>query len=289
MYELKQAINNTYYIASPSKCGIYVSDGEAILIDSGNDKEAGRKINQHINAQGWTLKTIINTHANADHIGGNAFLTSRTGASVRANGMEQALTLHPFLSPALLYGGYPPKALQTKFLLAQATDDVEPIGNDLKVQTFPLPGHFLDMVGVRTPDDVVFLADVVFDEAIIEKYHVNFLFDIGAYLKALDDVEKMEAALFIPAHSEPTQDIRPLVRANRDKVHEIIELLLGFCKDGMTTENIVKELFTHYNLTMSLTQHVLIGSTVKSYLSYLVDDKRLEIDFADNLLIWKRT
>ena len=63
MYELVQVAENTYYINSPSKIGVYrVSDDDVWLIDSGNDKDAGRKIQKILDAQGWKLTAIINTH-----------------------------------------------------------------------------------------------------------------------------------------------------------------------------------------------------------------------------------
>ena len=61
MYELVQVAENTYYINSPSKIGVYrVSDDDVWLIDSGNDKDAGRKIQKILDAQGWKLTAIIN-------------------------------------------------------------------------------------------------------------------------------------------------------------------------------------------------------------------------------------
>ena len=67
MYELIQVLNNTYYINCPAKIGLYLDgDKDVYLIDSGNDKEAGRKVRQILDKNGWTLRAILCTHSHAD-------------------------------------------------------------------------------------------------------------------------------------------------------------------------------------------------------------------------------
>ena len=105
--------------------GFYVDDGGAYLIDSGNDKDAGRKIDKHLNEQGWKLKMIINTHSNADHIGGNKVLAERWGCPVFGKGIEAVFTEYPLLESSFLFGAYPPKELRNKFLMAQESDAKE--------------------------------------------------------------------------------------------------------------------------------------------------------------------
>ena len=125
--ELIQVGEKTYYIKNPTNIGIYkINNNDVYLIDSGNDKDAGRKILKIIAAQGWTVKGIINTHSNADHIGGNKIISDRTGCDVFANGIEQCFTQHTLLEPSFLYGGYPFKNLRNKFLMAKDTE-VKPI------------------------------------------------------------------------------------------------------------------------------------------------------------------
>ncbi|MEY8260084.1 MBL fold metallo-hydrolase [Oscillospiraceae bacterium 50-60] len=96
MYELIQAAEHTYYIQCPAKMGIWKMNGtDAVLIDSGNDKDAGRKVQKIFDAQGWRLTAILNTHANADHNGGNALLQQRLGVPAFAPGIDAAITSHP--------------------------------------------------------------------------------------------------------------------------------------------------------------------------------------------------
>ena len=87
MYELVQITDSNYYIQSPAKIGLVRLQGNDVcLIDSGNDKDAGRKVQQILDANGWRLTVIYNTHSNADHIGGNAYLQRQTGCRIFAPG-----------------------------------------------------------------------------------------------------------------------------------------------------------------------------------------------------------
>ena len=292
MYELIQAGKNTYYINCPAKMGIYVAhDHDVYLIDSGNDKDAGKKVLKILAENGWNLSGIINTHSNADHIGGNNFLQQKTDCKIISTGLENAFTKYPLLEPSFLYGGYPCKELRNKFLTAVSSEPTDDIENYLPegLEFIRLGGHFFDMVGIKTTDGVYFLADCIFGENIINKYHLSFIYDVAGFLQTLDMVEQLEGELFIPAHAEAVKDIKPLVQANRQKVHEIIHKLLEICQTTVCFEDILKEIFNAYALTMDFNQYVLVGSTVRSYLSYLHDNGSLNAAFVDNKLLWQST
>ncbi len=292
MYELIQIPDtNCYYIQSPAKIGLVkLDDSRVCLIDSGSDKDAGRKVRQHLDANGWQLSAIYNTHSNADHIGGNKYLQGQTGCQIYAPGIECAFTRRPILEPSFLYGGYPCKDLRHKFLLAQESD-AQPMTPDVLPEGFellPLPGHFFDMAGFRTPDDVVYLADCLSSKETLEKYQISFIYDVAAYLKTLEMVQTLEARMFVPAHAEATTDIAPLARYNIQKVQEIAQKILDLCREPLCFESLLQQLFAHYGLAMNFEQYVLVGSTVRSYLAWLKDEGRLQAEFDNNLLLWRQ-
>lgn len=291
MYELVQVGPQSYYIDCPAKIGVYVErDTEVYLIDSGSDKDAGRKVRQILEQQDWSLRGILNTHSNADHIGGNQYLQRQTGCRVYAPAIERAFTAHPVLEPSFLYGGYPFRELRRKFLLAPDSDaelltaEALPEGFEM----IPLPGHFFNMVGFRTGDNVVYLADCLSARETLDKYQIGFIYDVAAYLETLEMVKRLSAALFVPAHAAAAEDIAPLAQYNIDKVHQVAGRVLEACRDPACFEVILRRLFQGYGLNMNFEQYVLVGSTVRSYLSWLKDTGRLSVTFQDNMLLWQK-
>ena len=290
MYELHQVTERCYYIQSPAKVGLIKLDGDDVcLIDSGNDKDAGRKIRQILDANGWRLRAIYNTHSNADHIGGNKYLQTQTGCDIYAPGIERDFTVHPVLEPSFLYGGFPPQSLRHKFLMAQESeaDELTPEALPEGVSILPLPGHFFDMVGYRSTDGAVYLADCLSSKETLEKYQITFLYDVEAYLNTLEMVKTLDAKVYIPAHAAATEDIAPLAQLNIDKVHEIAEAILSLCATPATFETILQQLFLRLNLSMNIEQYVLVGSTVRSYLAWLNDSGRAEYFFENAQMLWK--
>lgn len=291
MFELIQVSERDYYIQSPAKIGLTRLGGSDVcLIDSGNDKDAGRKIRQILDANGWHLTAIYNTHSNADHIGGNRYLQGQTGCRIFAPGIECAFTRYPILEPSFLYGGFPCKDLRHKFLMAQESSALELTKDTLPdgFQMIPLPGHFFDMVGFRTPDDVVFLADCLSSRETLDKYRIGFIYDVAAYLKTLETVKNMQARIFIPSHADASEEISGLAQYNIDQVQEIADRIVEICVSPVCFEGILQRLFEDYRLVMNFEQYVLVGSTVRSYLAWLKDTGLLTALFDHNMMLWQR-
>ena len=289
MYELIEAGANTWYIECPSKIGVCRTPSGIYTIDSGNDKDAGRKVRQIFDREGWTLTGILNTHSHADHAGGNKYLQNNYKCGIFADATEVAFIEHPILESAYLFGGFPPSDLRHKFLMAQesAAKPLTDAAFPKDITPVPLPGHYFGQTGYKTADGVFFIADSLCSRETLDKYTITVLYDVKAELATLDLLESAEAKLFVPAHAAASEDISELVRYNRQKIFEVKEHILEICSEPHTFEEVLQMIFTDYNLTMNFEQYVLVGSTVKSYLAWLKEEKQLEVLFENNRLLWR--
>lgn len=286
--ELTKLGEKTYCIQNPTNIGIYkLDDKKVCLIDTGNDKDSGRKILKIINEQNWQVECIINTHSNADHVGGNKFIQDRTNCKILSSKIETVIINNPELEPALLYGAMPVNELNNKFLLAKESN-CQVIDNNLPagLEYFTLKGHFFDMIGIKTSDNIYFLGDSIFSEETINKYHIFFIYDVEKYLQTLDFLETLNGTFYIPSHVKPLTDLKELIKINKNKINEICNSILSFCQNPITTEKIIKNIFDTYHLQININQYVLLGSTIKSYLTYLNNQDKIEYFFNDNQLYW---
>lgn len=291
MYELVHINERCHYIDCPAKVGIVENgDGSVCLIDGGSDKDAAKKILRHLDAQGWRLAAIYNTHSHADHIGGNRLLRERTGCKIWAPDAECAFVCNPVLEPTLLWGGFPLRDLRHKFLQAEpsAAEPFSAAPASTLLVPLPLPGHSPGMVGFRAPGNVVFLADALFSTDTLDKYGMFFVHDVTAFLQTLDMIAALKADVFVPAHAPVCGDIALLARRNAEKVHEIADRILGLCTAPTPFEGILQGLFTAFGLSMTTQQYVLVGSTLRSYLSWLRDENLLEFLCDNNRMLWHR-
>lgn len=290
MFDLRQLGPRTYAIEAPVNLGIFLlEENRVLLIDSGLDSDTGKRVLRILDAQGWTLSHLLNTHAHADHAGGNALLSARTGCAILATAEEAPIIEQPWLEPAMLYGGCPPTALRNKHTMAKPSVVAHrlPEGLPEGLALLPLPGHTPGMVGVRTADDVLFLADSLLSEATLAKHPIFFLWDVEAQQKTLHLLEAQRAAWFVPCHADICQDILPMIRANRQAMRAIIAALMEAARDKIAEEPLLRRVTRGFAIADNALQHALAGCTLRSYLSYLLDAGLMDVRYAEGLRLFR--
>ncbi len=284
---------DAYYLPGAVNVGVIATSKDgAVLIDTGGDSSHARRIARACRAAGLTPRAILSTHHHADHVGGNAYLVRNFHLPVYAPPLEAALITNPILEPLYLFGGAMPiEALRDKWLLASGSPVDHLIeGPVLEVQRveldiIPVPGHAPGMVAVGY-GDVCYCTDGLFGPRVLEKYGIPFTADVASQLESIERLCETDYRVYLPAHGEPTEDVRALADVNRAAIERAIEAVHLACDPAAELPEVLVRVAELLDLRFdNLPQFYLMRTAVSAYLAYLVDQGRVR-PWLDGQRLW---
>lgn len=299
-------------IISPTNIGVIAVDNieekdskDIYLIDSGPNKEIAQHIYSCLQKQfpKFTLKAIIDTHSHADHCGANNHLVKLTGCKIYSTLMEKSGIECPINQSAVAYGGFPLPEYRTSYYLAEPSlvdkvikcDEVFNLNNDTVLQCIALPGHYYEMIGILCKSKengqektVFFTSDGIFPRGMLAKYWIPFIFDVEQFKESLHKIKSIKADYYIPSHGDIYTDMNALYELNMLSCLENENTILNSLKDEPKTfEDILKYVADFNEIPMRLSQFMLVGSTIRSYITYLYSQHKITWLFRDNKMYWK--
>ena len=282
-----------YYLPGAVNMALAVGPAkEAVIVDTGGDKDAGRRVKKACEALSVTPVAILNTHAHADHYGGNDFLVRNFNLPVYAPPFEASIIENPYLEPVYLFNGAkPPAELMSKWLLAKpvqvthllAPEKLELAGLTLEIHD--TSGHAHTHYAVKI-GDVLVAADAVFGSSVLDKYPLPFGQDIGAQRESAVRVTELGARVVLPGHGDPTEAVEGLVQANLAAFTRAADTVQTVCT-GVSTESVLKAAADTLELTINdLPRYYLNLCVVSAYLSFLRETGRVELKLEHNEVRW---
>ena len=288
MYELHHLKGNTYYIDGKTNCGVYKlnDNNDVLLFDCGMDTD-GKYIYETLENAGMHITHLLFSHCHADHAGGWKFIYEKTHCKMIASKVERGFFRDAKLDLGFLYGGYPLDEYDSRLMHIDSNDEIYALDEIPEgVEFFHLPGHHYGMIGIKTSDDVYFVADTLGSIDLVERAHILLIYDVKGYLESLDFVKSLEGKIVVPSHSEVSTHITPVVEYNRSNIYDIIDILLDYLKEEHNCTECTSYIFDYFKLKITYNKYMLILSTIRSYLSYLSNSKRIRNYFKDNRLVF---
>ncbi len=289
--ELTRLSERTFCIAGPANVGgVILEESRVALIDSGTDEKYAKKIYDLLSDYRFKVTCILNTHAHADHIGGNSFFSEKCGCRIMASTLEAPTIRQPLIQSAVLFAGAPIQDLMNRFIMANPSPAEVFSSNELKlddlnIQILDLPGHSVNQKGFLV-DGVAFVADTLFPDTFFRKQRLPFNYDPHAHLQTLEKLRTISAKIFVGGHFGPTDNIATMINNNLSHVESSLAFMLDLLRVPQSQERVVKAFLDHYGLKKISWEYFLYRATVNGYLSSLYRRGEVKFRVLDNLAVW---
>lgn len=296
--KLRRLDEAVYCLTGPVNIGILAgSGGKGVVVDTGLDEGAARKTLRALRELGLQPAVIINTHAHADHFGGNRYICETTGAQVWAPAFEADVIRNPLWEPLYLYGGAsPPPTLRDKFLLAEPSPvHVELAGSGdeegrapeagvaeviegVTVEFVPLPGHSLRQVGVAAGvgQRTLFAGDAFLGAEVLMKHGIPYVVDVGACMRSLQRLREhwQDYSWVVPGHGAIHDCVAEDVESNLTRLEEMLQaistILRGTGAEPVPEGDLTVRLLERFQLRPATPNHYLLYMTaVRACLTFL--------------------
>lgn len=276
-------------------CLVETPGGGAVVVDSGADKDHGKRVKRRLEALGRAPLALICSHSHADHIGGNAYLQgSYPGLTTYAPEIEAELIRAPYLEPVYLFGGAMPLAELTGKWLRAPASRVDVV---LEPGTLEIDGLTLELIDVRghshrqlavLVNGVLLAADSLFGAATLERYPLPFVQDVAGQLRSIQVAAKTPAATLVPGHGASTESIVALADLNTAAVERAAHAVEAACT-GVGTEAVLAATCEELGIEMTdLARYYLNSCALQAHLGYLRAAGRVTVELAAGAVKWSR-
>lgn len=289
--ELINIKGGTYLIKGGTNTGVYIYNNDAIVVDPGLGGNRPKRIIKLLEENNIDLKFIINTHEHNDHYGScSQFKETNESVKIASSAYSKMYIENSELFSKYVIGGKTNDFMESK-LKNKSMDEVKidmvvdegKISLDgIEVEIIEFKGHTPGSIGILTPDNVVFVGDLLVGEDILEKFDFLFLYDIKDQINSLKKLQQLNFEYLVLGHGKKIiskDESYKLISNHYVCIDKYINQLKQQIKKPITLEKLLKNIIINNNLKCNYKEYHFFKTSLVSAISYLA-----ELDEVDYLL-----
>ena len=296
--ELEQVKGNTWVLKSWALIPLYkLDDHRCVLLDTGLVEQQD-DLDESLRRYGLTPVGVICSHAHIDHMGNNAFLKEKYGTQL-AMSLGEAGHQFSYLAMNVSNYLYSPEDMGSSpahkgtpvladRIILPGEETIRFCGAAFTI--VPTPGHTCDHICVKTPDNVLYLADAMMTGRTLHRSKFPYAFCMKEYLDSMRKIRTVEADRYIVAHYGVYDEILPLVDMEVRFLTERMLDLLDLVGDYTTPKLLASAICRTYKIDAeNLRDLAYFEAASLSYINYLRGLGYLEAYMEDNQILYRRT
>ena len=189
-----------------------------------------------------------------------------------------------------MYGANPIKSLYNRILHAASSNcnniaDIEIDG----IKIIDLSGHSPGQIGILTDDNVFFVGDAYTSKEIIEKYSIQYMYDVKSVIEKLNYILSTDFKFYVPSHGliESKDQAFNTIEKNKIAILKNMDIIKNIIESKISYNDLLKKVFSIYKININAIQYHVISATIKSFLRYLEQENLIEIIYDNNEMIIK--
>lgn len=285
---LKKLGSNTYYLPAEINIGFYqLGEKEWLMIDTGYDPATIKEVIHTLKDKQERITDVFLTHAHSDHVSMALLLKKAFNTRIYAPDIEKQFIENPHLMGLFVYPGYPFNDLLAVRHRSTPVDQLLTPHVDLLGQTFkivPLQGHSPNMVGVLTPDNVLFASDAYVGSDYLATTKLLYSYDLKKDFLTKEWLASTDYTTYVPAHGTPSSSCKDAISANVDFYHGLLNRLKSSLETPMTFEQLLQQWIVRQNVSQQPVSHLIAQGCLGGMISYLLNEGAIGSKVVNNII-----
>lgn len=290
---------NSAFFSGRLSIGCYLlANSKVVLFDSGIDDAGAKAIEKACKAQALTPVAIINSHGHADHCGGNAYLQKAfPHIKTYATKFEKAFIENADLEPSCFcktaepfheFTGKITKSKESRVDFSiEPYQDQEVTIEEASFKVITLPGHTKGMIGIITPENILYSGDAIFGDETFSKHGILFYTNIAETLNTFKKLQQLNLDGAVLYHGGHIEHVASLAQAHATKIEQTAQIILDMVISAspISMENLLKSVMKQFNIPENVVQYTLTETCVNAYLQHFQAQKMISLSVENGVLV----